>query len=80
MNSSCVKPIATIFQEADVLLIVGANPRFEAPLINARIRKRLVDNHFCVHFFAMRAYSEYSAHGGHHGFKYSMLRENVSKN
>ena len=27
------------FQDADVLLIVGANPRYEAPLVNARIRK-----------------------------------------
>ena len=27
-------------EEADALLIVGANPRVEAPLINARIRKR----------------------------------------
>ena len=27
------------FQDADLLLIVGANPRYEAPLVNARIRK-----------------------------------------
>ena len=27
-------------EEADALLIVGANPRWEAPLVNARIRKR----------------------------------------
>ncbi|WP_420547140.1 NADH-quinone oxidoreductase subunit NuoG [Curvivirga sp.] len=27
-------------EEADALLIVGANPRWEAPIINARIRKR----------------------------------------
>ena len=26
--------------EADVLLLIGTNPRFEAPIINARIRKR----------------------------------------
>lgn len=29
-------------EEADVLLLVGTNPRFEAPLFNARIRKRFV--------------------------------------
>nr|XP_011716668.1 NADH-ubiquinone oxidoreductase 75 kDa subunit, mitochondrial [Macaca nemestrina] len=29
-------------EEADVVLLVGTNPRFEAPLFNARIRKRLV--------------------------------------
>ncbi|WP_182087060.1 NADH-quinone oxidoreductase subunit NuoG [Aureimonas sp. ME7] len=27
-------------EEADALLIIGANPRFEAPVLNARIRKR----------------------------------------
>src|SRR6185436_18727955 len=27
-------------EQADALLIVGANPRTEAPIINARIRKR----------------------------------------
>ncbi len=31
----CVYP-----QEADLVLLVGTNPRFEAPLVNARIRKR----------------------------------------
>lgn len=31
-----------LFQDADVLLIVGANPRYEAPLVNARIRKGYV--------------------------------------
>jgi NADH-quinone oxidoreductase subunit G len=29
-------------EEADAILIVGSNPRHEAPLINARIRKRFV--------------------------------------
>ena len=29
-------------EETDVVLLVGTNPRFEAPLFNARIRKRLV--------------------------------------
>ncbi len=27
-------------ENADALLIIGANPRFEAPVLNARIRKR----------------------------------------
>lgn len=27
-------------EEADLLLLVGTNPRYEAPLFNARIRKR----------------------------------------
>ena len=27
-------------EEADVVLLIGTNPRFEAPLFNARIRKR----------------------------------------
>ena len=36
------------FQDADVLLIVGANPRYEAPLVNARIRKGYVSNVDCI--------------------------------
>ncbi|KAL9966387.1 hypothetical protein ACROYT_G024449 [Oculina patagonica] len=31
-------------EDADVLLIVGANPRYEAPLVNARIRKGWMHN------------------------------------
>ena len=29
-------------EEADEILLVGSNPRFEAPLLNARMRKRYV--------------------------------------
>ncbi|XP_015750666.1 PREDICTED: NADH-ubiquinone oxidoreductase 75 kDa subunit, mitochondrial-like, partial [Acropora digitifera] len=35
-------------QDADVLLIVGANPRYEAPLVNARIRKAWMCNELQV--------------------------------
>ena len=35
-------------EEADALLIIGSNPRLEAPVINARIRKRTVAGHFPV--------------------------------
>ena len=35
-------------EEADALLIVGSNPRHEAPLINARIRKRLLMGGFPI--------------------------------
>ena len=35
-------------EEADALLIVGSNPRKEAPLINARIRKRTLQTRFPV--------------------------------
>jgi NADH-quinone oxidoreductase subunit G len=35
-------------EEADALLIVGSNPRHEAPLINARIRKRFLAGGFPV--------------------------------
>lgn len=37
-----------LFQDADVLLIVGANPRYEAPLVNARIRKGYGSNVDCT--------------------------------
>ncbi|MDH3236114.1 MAG: NADH-quinone oxidoreductase subunit NuoG, partial [Alphaproteobacteria bacterium] len=35
-------------EEADALLIIGANPRIEAPIINARIRKRSLNGGFPV--------------------------------
>jgi NADH-quinone oxidoreductase subunit G len=35
-------------EEADALLIIGSNPRQEAPVINARIRKRVVAGKFPV--------------------------------
>jgi NADH-quinone oxidoreductase subunit G len=35
------EPVAGI-EEADSILLIGANPRLESPVLNARIRKRLV--------------------------------------
>lgn len=35
-------------EEADALLIVGSNPRLEAPVLNARIRKRWLEGGFPV--------------------------------
>lgn len=35
-------------EEADVLLLVGTNPRYEAPLFNARIRKSWLHNDLAV--------------------------------
>lgn len=35
-------------EEADVLLLVGVNPRYEAPLLNARIRKSWINNDLTV--------------------------------
>ena len=34
-------PASPGIEEADALLIIGSNPRTEAPVINARIRKRV---------------------------------------
>jgi NADH dehydrogenase (ubiquinone) Fe-S protein 1 len=31
-------------EEADLVLLVGTNPRFEAPLLNSRIRKSYLHN------------------------------------
>ena len=31
-------------EEADLVLLIGTNPRFEAPLINTRLRKAYVHN------------------------------------
>ncbi len=35
-------------EDADACLIVGSNPRLEAPIINARLRKRMVEGGFKV--------------------------------
>lgn len=35
-------------EEADVVLMIGTNPRFEAPLLNARIRKAWINNELRV--------------------------------
>lgn len=31
-------------EEADLVLLIGTNPRYEAPLLNTRIRKSYVHN------------------------------------
>uniref|UniRef100_A0A0B7AB99 NADH-ubiquinone oxidoreductase 75 kDa subunit, mitochondrial n=2 Tax=Arion vulgaris TaxID=1028688 RepID=A0A0B7AB99_9EUPU len=36
-------------EESDILLLVGTNPRLEASLVNARIRKTWVHNELCVY-------------------------------
>lgn len=51
-------------EEADLVLFIGTNPRFEAPLLNTRVRKRsvvvfqgrvpytwLIPQLFKIHFF-----------------------------
>lgn len=35
-------------EDADVVLLIGTNPRFEAPLLNARIRKCWLNNELRV--------------------------------
>ncbi len=35
-------------EEADALVIIGSNPRHEAPVLNARIRKRWLAGHFAA--------------------------------
>ena len=35
-------------EESDALLLIGTNPRIEAPIINARIRKRMLEGRFPI--------------------------------
>ena len=35
-------------EQADAILIIGANPRKEAPIVNARIRKSFLQNHCAI--------------------------------
>ena len=48
-------------EQADALLIIGANPRHEAPLINARIRKRSLAGKFPVGVIGPAAELTYDA-------------------
>jgi NADH-quinone oxidoreductase subunit G len=41
-------------EDADVLLLIGSNPRWEAPLINARIRKTWLRGHLKIHRLGAR--------------------------
>ncbi len=41
-------------EDADALLVIGSNPRQEAPVLNARIRKRVVAGRFPVGFVGPR--------------------------
>lgn len=36
--------LCTGLEEADLVLLIGTNPRYEAPLLNTRIRKSYVHN------------------------------------
>ncbi len=47
-------------EEADALLLVGTNPRREAPILNARIRKRWLAGHFPVGLIGPAAELTYS--------------------
>jgi NADH-quinone oxidoreductase subunit G len=49
-------------EEADALLIIGANPRHEAPVLNARIRKRYLAGHFPIGLVGPAADLTYPAH------------------
>ncbi|CAH2604847.1 NADH-quinone oxidoreductase chain 3 [Rhodovastum atsumiense] len=48
-------------EEADALLIIGSNPRREAPLLNARIRKRWLQGNFPVAVIGPQAELTYEA-------------------
>ncbi len=39
----------TKIESSDLCLLIGAHPRYEAPLINARIRKRFLQGHYPIY-------------------------------
>ncbi len=49
-------------EDADSLVIVGANPRIEAPVLNARIRKRWLDGDFPITVIGEHADLTYGYH------------------
>lgn len=65
-------------EDADVLLIVGANPRYEAPLVNARIRKAWMHNDLQVGLVGTKVDLTYSYE--HLGDTTSTLKDIVSGN
>jgi NADH-quinone oxidoreductase subunit G len=48
-------PTVAGIEEADALMIIGSNPRREAPVLNARIRKRWLKGSFLVGLIGERA-------------------------
>jgi NADH-quinone oxidoreductase subunit G len=48
-------PTVAGIEEADALMIIGANPRREAPVLNARIRKRWLKGNFLVGLIGEKA-------------------------
>uniref|UniRef100_A0A3Q2CA70 NADH-ubiquinone oxidoreductase 75 kDa subunit, mitochondrial n=1 Tax=Cyprinodon variegatus TaxID=28743 RepID=A0A3Q2CA70_CYPVA len=63
-------------EEADVLLLVGTNPRYEAPLFNARIRKSWLHNE--LHIALVGKEVELSYTYDHLGESAKVLREIAS--
>ena len=47
-TTQCVFFQSAGVEEADLLLFIGTNPRFEAPLFNARVRKAWINNELRV--------------------------------
>lgn len=41
-------------EEADLILLIGTNPRFEAPLLNSRIRKGFIHNDTNVRYLVLK--------------------------
>lgn len=48
INTYILLICSTDAEEADLVLLVGTNPRFEAPLFNARLRKGYLTNELDV--------------------------------
>lgn len=58
-------------EECDQLLLIGTNPRFEAPLFNARIRKRCLSVSVALH--AIIPFESLHFYFGAHVFKFFLL-------
>lgn len=47
-------------EQADLVLLIGTNPRYEAPVLNARIRKALVDVYLLINFYSIKIFQFFS--------------------
>jgi len=57
-------------EESDFILLIGANPRYEATMVNARIRKAIVKNNVPVYSLG---------NPGDLTYKYTVLSDQVSE-
>lgn len=63
-------------EQADLVLLVGTNPRYEAPLLNTRIRKSYVHNELDIALLGSKVDLSYDYEVSLFSYKYLLLYDN----